>query len=139
MSKKPLMEKQKINLLGLPFDGKSSFLKGPSEAPIYIRNMLHDGSSNYMSENGVDILKQIDLKDFGDIEILEYQDIESQISSLLDLSVPSIFLIVYSRPRHKGLLSLSTTAGSVISIFPLVALTKITLSSTVKVILEFIV
>lgn len=79
-------------MLGLPFDDKSTFMKGSAKAPALIRKYLHDGASNYMSENGIDIEKDIELKDFGDLNISDYHQIEHQISEKIDLSLSSIFL-----------------------------------------------
>jgi arginase len=56
-----------INILGIPFDENSSFLKGPSLAPSRIRQMEKDGSANAFSELGLKILKGSTHNDFGDI------------------------------------------------------------------------
>lgn len=42
-------------LLGLPFDGASSFLRGPAEAPAAVRRVLHSGASNWTTERGIDL------------------------------------------------------------------------------------
>ncbi|MEO1064152.1 MAG: agmatinase family protein [Actinomycetota bacterium] len=42
-------------LLGLPYDGSSSFLRGPAEAPAAVRRVLHRGSGNWSTERGVDL------------------------------------------------------------------------------------
>ena len=44
-----------VALLGIRSDVKSSFLRGPAEAPPLIRKALHDGSSNLTSETGIDL------------------------------------------------------------------------------------
>mgnify|MGYP000863625183 CR=1 FL=1 len=46
-----------IKLLGIPYDGNSSFLKGPALAPPRIRLMETDGSANSFSERGNEILE----------------------------------------------------------------------------------
>ena len=56
-----------IKLLGLPYDGNSSFLKGPSLAPPRIRLMDKDGSANAAAENGVDIIEGETYIDCGDL------------------------------------------------------------------------
>lgn len=42
-------------LIGVPFDGSSSFMAGPAEAPAAVRGALHCGSANWTSERGVDL------------------------------------------------------------------------------------
>lgn len=81
-----------INLLGLPFDGKSSFMKGTAEAPKYIRENLHNGSSNYMTESGINILEDVQFTDMGDLKISDYHKIADQINDIMDLKSPGIFL-----------------------------------------------
>ena len=56
---------QTISLTGIPYDDKSCFLKGPALAPAVIRQVLHNGSSNYTAENGIDISKDVTLNDRG--------------------------------------------------------------------------
>jgi arginase len=54
-------------LLGIPFDGNSSYLKGPGQAPARIRQMEADGSANTFSENGSDIRSGEAYRDIGNI------------------------------------------------------------------------
>jgi len=56
-----------IKLIGLPFDGNSSFLKGSSLAPPRIRLMDSDGSANRFCENGKEIKEGINYSDLGDL------------------------------------------------------------------------
>jgi arginase len=56
-----------IKLIGIPFDGNSSFLKGPALAPPRIRLMETDGSANSFCENGIEILNGKNYTDLGDI------------------------------------------------------------------------
>ncbi|HUS86942.1 MAG TPA: agmatinase [Bacteroidales bacterium] len=65
----------KITVIGIPYDKKSSTLRGPSKAPPLIRKCLHSGISNYYSENGVTI-ENDQIGDMGDFDIDEYFDIE---------------------------------------------------------------
>ena len=44
-----------VNLLGVPYDVHSSFLRGPAKAPAQVRRVLHGGSANYWSELGVNV------------------------------------------------------------------------------------
>lgn len=60
-----------IKALGIPFDGNSSFLKGPALAPSRIRLMDTEGSANVFSETGNEILQGKNYLDLGD---LSFQD-----------------------------------------------------------------
>ena len=63
-----------IAVLGIPFDGHSSFLKGPSQAPQKIREAFHSDSSNYFTESGINLKDHPDWKDFGDLKFDEQTD-----------------------------------------------------------------
>lgn len=65
----------KIIVQGIKFDEKSSFQKGPKQAPPLIRKALHSGSINLFAENGLTI-EDPSIEDKGDFEISEYFDIE---------------------------------------------------------------
>lgn len=60
-----------FELLGLPFDHNSSFLRGSAQAPGRIREALLCGASNLCAEDGTDLAGRYqdlgDLADFGDI------------------------------------------------------------------------
>jgi len=56
-----------IKLLGIPYDGNSSFLKGPALAPPRIRLMEADGSANSFCESGTEILEGKNYTDLGDM------------------------------------------------------------------------
>ncbi|MEM9033864.1 MAG: agmatinase [Actinomycetota bacterium] len=57
-------------LLGLPFDGASSFLRGPAEAPAAIRRVLHAGSANWSTERGIDLDPELGRwRDAGDLDV----------------------------------------------------------------------
>lgn len=49
-----------INLVGIPYDANSSFLRGAADAPPVIRDALNSPSSNMWSENGIDLNGKID-------------------------------------------------------------------------------
>lgn len=57
-----------INLLGIPYDKNSSFLRGPALAPPKIRLMATDGSTNPFSEKGMEIIENKTYRDLGDIQ-----------------------------------------------------------------------
>ena len=71
-----------IGLVGIPYDEKSSFLKGPAKAPPLIREALASDSANLFAENGVRIDESI-YEDLGDLQVSEYFDIESHLNKLL--------------------------------------------------------
>ncbi len=56
-----------IKLLGIPFDGNSSFLKGCALAPPRIRLMDTDGSANRFAENGLEIIEGENYLNLGDL------------------------------------------------------------------------
>lgn len=56
-----------IKLIGIPYDGNSSFLKGPALAPPRIRLMESDGSANSFCESGIEILNGKNYADLGDM------------------------------------------------------------------------
>jgi len=56
-----------IKLIGIPFDGNSSFLKGPALAPPRIRLMAAAGSANSFSESVTEILNGRNYTDLGDM------------------------------------------------------------------------
>lgn len=66
---------EKIVIQGIPYDEKSSFLKGASLAPPLVRKFYHSSSTNYFAENGVDTNSQV-VEDKGDFEVKEYFNIE---------------------------------------------------------------
>lgn len=64
-----------IIIQGIQFDEKSSYQKGPAQAPKLIREALHSGSMNYFSEDGTTI-ESDRIVDKGDFGIATYFDIE---------------------------------------------------------------
>lgn len=64
-----------IAIQGIQYDKKSSYLRGPAQAPSLIRKSFHSGSSNYYSELGVLVQNQ-NILDKGDFDIQNYTDIE---------------------------------------------------------------
>jgi len=45
----------KVTIIGIPYDKKSSYLKGPREAPEKIRAALNSPSSNLWTEKGINL------------------------------------------------------------------------------------
>ncbi len=56
-----------IQLIGIPYDNNSSFLRGPAAAPTRIRLMDKEGSANAFAENGMEIKEGLNYADAGDI------------------------------------------------------------------------
>jgi arginase len=74
-------------LLGIPFDGQSSYLRGAGEAPGRIRAALRCDASNNWTELGLDLGRAGAHEDAGDLEISEedaFSAIESSVGALLD-------------------------------------------------------
>ena len=58
-------------ILGVPFDGESSYLRGAADAPAKIRAALRCDASNMWTELGVDLGVPGAFEDAGDLEISE--------------------------------------------------------------------
>ncbi|MFM8913930.1 MAG: agmatinase [Flammeovirgaceae bacterium] len=79
----------KRKLLGIPFDGNSSYLIGPGLAPARIRQMDVEGSANAFTESGQEVtfgkffqdLGDIDFKDFSSEAV--YRQIKKEVSSAI--------------------------------------------------------
>lgn len=65
-----------IALQGILFDEKSSYLRGPAQAPPLIRQAYHNPSANYYAENGQKVAPEM-IQDLGDYQIDHYFDIET--------------------------------------------------------------
>jgi arginase len=74
-------------LLGIPFDGKSSFLRGAGDAPPKIREAVHCDASNKWTELGVDLGASGAYADAGDLTFSEkdaFDVIESSLGKLIN-------------------------------------------------------
>lgn len=74
-------------ILGIPFDGHSSYLRGAGEAPGKIRAALHCDASNNWTESGVDLGRSGAYEDAGDLTFNEahaFSVIENSVAALLD-------------------------------------------------------
>ncbi len=74
-------------LVGIPFDGQSSYLRGAGEAPEKIREALACDASNKWTELGVDLGKAGLFADAGDLAFSEkeaFAAIESGVGALID-------------------------------------------------------
>src|SRR6201993_5371391 len=70
-------------LLGIAFDGQSSYLRGAAEAPAKIREALACDASNHWTETGVDLGAAGAYEDGGDLKFLE-QDAFAEIEHGVD-------------------------------------------------------
>jgi len=74
-------------LVGVPFDGQSSYLRGAAEATAKIRAAMNCDASNKWTELGVDLGVPGTYEDSGDLAFNEaeaFAAIESSLGSLLD-------------------------------------------------------
>lgn len=81
-----------VKLIGIPFDKKSSFLQGPALAPARIRQVLHNGSSNYWTEKLQNPIEHPDFSDGGDLTVEHYEDIEKELRQVLKPGVKLLSL-----------------------------------------------
>jgi arginase len=76
-----------ISVLGIPWDANSSFLQGPSLAPVKIREAFHSDSGNYFTESGIDLKGHGGWQDAGDISFNDNvhfaKAIESRVADLV--------------------------------------------------------
>ena len=102
-------------LVGIPFDGQSSYLRGAGEAPAKIREALACDASNRWTETGVDLGAGV-YEDAGDLKFAEqdaFAAIESGTAALIDRGKRPVSLggdhsITYPiikafEPRYPGL------------------------------------
>lgn len=68
-------------LVGLPYDGSSSFRRGAAGAPRAIRDALRSPASNSWSETGVDIGLAAALADAGDVDLANTIDVRGAIEA----------------------------------------------------------
>lgn len=81
-----------LKLLGIPFDGNSSYKTGPAKAPEYIKKMDLSGSANRYSESGLEIIANVNYQDLGNIDLAAcsseeaYHKIKSEVSKVINSS-----------------------------------------------------
>jgi arginase len=74
-------------LVGIPFDGQSSYLRGAGDAPVKIRGALKCEASNDWSETGVDLGVAGVFEDAGDLAFAEkdaFLAIEDGVRAMVD-------------------------------------------------------
>lgn len=78
-----------IQLIGVPFDANSSFLRGTASGPSRIRLMEKDGSANVYTESDTEIKEGKSYRDFGDMSFEDtnpekaFYNIKNKITELL--------------------------------------------------------
>lgn len=73
-------------ILGIPFDGQSSFLRGAADAPPKIREAMACDASNQWTELGVDLGAPGSYEDAGDLSFTEndaFAAIEARVGALI--------------------------------------------------------
>lgn len=79
----------KIGIIGVPYDKKSSFMTGPSDAPDNIREVSNNGSANWCAESGRDLAGIF--KDFKNMKVSKFpNDVETQMLKALENDLPII-------------------------------------------------
>lgn len=78
---------RRIDLIGLPTDMHSSFLRGPAKAPPLIRAALFSPHGNAASERGPELGAEINLKDCGDLPLKETLEDDACIREAIDASL----------------------------------------------------
>jgi len=102
-----------IAILGIPWDEKSSYLRGPSAGPAYIRQALYSSSTNTATESGCDLSEEPRIRVLGDLDLgigeAAFETIERSIAQILALGSRSLCLggdhsvtlpIVRAQSRH---------------------------------------
>ena len=85
-----------VVVLGIPFDGNSSFLQGAAEAPGKIREAFHSPSANLCTEHGVDLARSDGWRDAGDLLLQDplalVEEIEVAVRTGLEHGARMMFL-----------------------------------------------
>src|SRR5262245_21513058 len=76
----------RVDLIGLPTDVHSSFLRGPALAPPLVRAALTSPHGNAASERGLDLGAEIDLHDRGDLALREEPEDDARITNAIAAS-----------------------------------------------------
>ncbi len=87
MNKNLKIERGDILIVGVPFDLNSSFILGSAMAPSKLREFIKAGSSNWCTEEGLDLSKEERVKDYGDIKTEGFFVIENEFVELLEKDV----------------------------------------------------
>ena len=63
------LDRKSVAVVGVPYDDNSSFMKGPAKAPPKIREAFNSDATNKCTESGLDLSKQSNFFDVGDLEL----------------------------------------------------------------------
>jgi agmatinase len=74
-----VIDSKSVVLKGIPYDGGSSFMRGPALAPARIREIMASGVSNLCCEGGIDLSREHRFIDAGDLVFKDDRDIHEQI------------------------------------------------------------
>jgi agmatinase len=86
-------------LVGIPYDASSSFLRGSAAAPPLIRAALHSPAGNAYTENGADLAQ---LSDAGDLPLAEdAAEARAQIESGIQASIEGGFVPIALGGDHS--------------------------------------
>src|SRR5688500_20402681 len=79
---------QPIAILGLAYDARSSWQRGPAEAPRHVRSAMRSPASNTWSELGIDTSAPGLVHDAGDLSLNDvsgpFERIDAGITALLE-------------------------------------------------------
>ena len=74
-----------VAIIGIPYDDKSSFLKGPAKGPQAIREASTSKMINAWTELGVDLENEIIMMDQGDMDVTgPFLDVFSRIEEKIE-------------------------------------------------------
>jgi arginase len=84
-------------ILGIPFDEKSSYLKGPAKAPQAIREASTEKAINAWTESGIDLERETVIADLGDLNVSGSPEtiflrIEKRVRGILEKDAVPILL-----------------------------------------------
>jgi agmatinase len=75
-------EKYDFGIIGIPYDAKSTFMKGPAGGPQAIRDAAPEDMVNPFTELGVDLKSDTTIVDLGDIDVSgNYPEVSDRIQS----------------------------------------------------------
>lgn len=77
-----MMGMEHVQIVGIPFDNKSTFLRGASAGPGVVRRVLHDGSSGLLTESGLVLVPDHNMVDLGNLALDTYQSILPALDTL---------------------------------------------------------
>jgi len=72
-----------VQLIGIPSDSNSSFLRGAARAPAHIRAALVSTHGNNAAENGLEIGAELNIQDMGDLPITETPDDDAVVAAAI--------------------------------------------------------